>query len=278
MKSIVRPAGRIAGRAALFLAGWGILVVLPPILWDVPAFSGVSPAAARLVRELWALGAAVLLSGLCLRLDGAKFRLASLTGGKPGEGVLLGGGIGVLLAGGALAVLKASGMMGFRSQLHSLDGMGLWLLALLARAAWTALVCCGYLFALLEEQLGAAGALAGSMALYLLLCTGVWGAGLIPAVNGLAVGLLLGLLRLASGGTAAPAAAAFLWMFGAGFLFNCLPLAGYPSLTEVALEGPALLTGGGNGLSGSFVTLGAALACSGLLIAARLRAGRKAKA
>lgn len=273
----MKSTARLAGRIVLFLAGWGVLAVLPALLGDVSAFSAVNPAAARLVREVLALGVAVLLSGLCLRMDGEGFRLPALIGEKPGEGLLLGGGIGVLLAGGALAVLKAGGLMSFRSQLKSLDGMGIWLLALLCRAAWMAALCCGYLFTLLQRRFGAAGALVGSMALYLLLCTRFWEAGPLAAANGLAIGLLLGLLRLQSGGVAASAAAAFLWNFAAGFLFNCLPLTGYPSLTEVALEGPALLTGGGNGLNGSLVTLGAALACSGILIAARLRAGRKVR-
>lgn len=272
----MKSTGKAAARIAVFLAGWVLLAMLPLLFGGAGIFSGSGSAAAQLLRELAPLGAAVLLSVLFCRLDREWSGVSSLVGCRSGEGLLLGGGIGVLLAGGVLLLFRAGGLMSFRSQLHSLDGIWLWLLALLCRTAWMALLCCGYLFALLEKQFGPAGAVMGSVALYLLLCTKFWEAGLAAAANGLAIGLLLGLLRLVSGGTAAPAAAAFLWNFAAGFVFNGLPLDGYPHLTKVVFEGPVLLSGGESGMNGSLITLGMALLCCGILLAARLWTDRRA--
>lgn len=253
----MKSTGGLAARAALFLTGWTLLALA--VLLPGAPFAGKT-APAQFVRELALFGAVFLLSALFCRWDRERLPAA-----RPGDGLLLGGGTGVLLAGGVLLIFWTGGMMSFRSQLAGLDGLWLWLLALACRAARVALLCCGYLFTLLEKRFGPAAAALGSAALHLLLCTGFWEDGWTAAANGLAVGLLLGLLRLRSGGLSAPAAADFLWTFAAGFVFNGLPLDGYPHLTTVRFEGPVLLSGGESGMNGSLVTLGVALLCCGVL-------------
>ena len=84
--------------------------------------------------------------------------------------------------------------------------------------------------------------------------------GVLGSVNLLLTGLLLGLLALRSGGLAAPVAAHVIWAWCS---FTGVGLSAPGPIVEVQLRGPALWSGGDQGLGGS---LAATLVLAALLV------------
>lgn len=251
-----------------FLIGWVILGWVPLILWRTPSLLSHTPALLQLYREGIPLLAAALLTILLTYWEHGAFCVRFWIGENPGEGFLLGSGIGILLTGGVLGILEAGGWIHFRSQLQQLDSMAIWLTALFLRIVGISLLLHGYLFFQIERIFSPGIAAVVSTTFYFLLCTDFWQGDFIYTCCGIAFGALLAMLRLLTGGIIAPVVVHFFWSFAAGFVLNGIPLDDYPCLTVISLRGPEWLSGGHLGMSGSILTLICTLFCTGIVFAA----------
>lgn len=242
-------------RIGAFALLWGILIAPTALIvrGSPPAPGGGLRPDTRLWVELVALVTIVLAAWVMVRfVDRRPFRTLGLSPGTAPRDVALGVGIGTLLVLVSLGALWVPGWIvtsppaGF-----SWGALGLMGGVMLANAATQEVLARGYVLQTLETQFDALVAVIGSSALFVLLHAGALvEGGVVPGINLLAAGVLLGLAYLTTRTLWLPIGLHFAWNFLQGPVLG-IPVTGQEldaGWTMVRLDGPALLTGGEFGL------------------------------
>ncbi|HEY2050705.1 MAG TPA: CPBP family glutamic-type intramembrane protease [Caulobacteraceae bacterium] len=198
-------------------------------------------------RRLWpheAFGPAAAFGGLAMGL-GAVFACAAVASIAGASGMIMGPPLvppGVIVTALLVAALGAAAQeMFFRGWIQPVLGA--------AWGVWPGLLVTAAAFAAFHVAAGAHG----------------------PLVVGnlLLTGVLLGLLALRSGGLAAPTAAHLMWTW-TGFIGPASSPEGV--LAQVRLHGPALWTGGDQGLAGSLAVTAVLLVLGATILTVRPQA------
>lgn len=261
------------GAAAAFFGMW--LAALVAISAAAPlatsALSG-APAAVRLFLEAISLVSVLVPAIACPLLLGgviARRRTAVQSGLRFGAG-LAAGAAWFAITFGALAALGAVELGGS----SNVAALPVWVAACAANAAFQEVLMRGYAFDALARGKGIVSATVVTTVVFVLFHPGAFACGPVAVLQIAAASVLLTLVRIASGGLAAPIGMHAAWNAIGGIGFGVVSLADdYPSIFDVSLGGPALLSGGAMGVEGSVVALAVtcALCAAAFAIRRRLR-------
>jgi membrane protease YdiL (CAAX protease family) len=131
-----------------------------------------------------------------------------------------------------------------------------WVIALILLVLTQEYVLRGYLFSLLRKSFGAFVAITATSILYVLLSPGVLEADSIAILVALAEGVMLGMLRVYTGGILSPLLAHLMWAGFGSLVFGTVPTGLYtPSMWTTVLTGADAITGGVLMFSGSALCL-----------------------
>lgn len=245
------PLGAAAAFFGMWLAALVALSAAAPLATS--ALSG-APAAVRLILEVISLVSALVPAIACPLLLGgaaARRRTAAREGLRFGVG-LVAGAAWFALVFGALAALSAVDL-GSPSNVPALPA---WIAACAANAAFQEVLVRGYAFDALARGKGIVFAAVVTTVVFTVFHPGAFACGPVAVLQIAAASVLLTLVRIASGGLAAPIGMHAAWNAVGGIGFGVVSLADdYPSVFDVSLGGPALLSGGAMGVEGGVVAL-----------------------
>lgn len=126
-------------------------------------------------------------------------------------------------------------------------------LALLLNATSQELLCRGFLFQTIRNNVGLKTAVTSTSILFLLMHGGALQAGIIPSLNVFGAGIIFGIAFYKTGQLWLPIAIHFIWNFiSSTILYE--PQSGYEGLHLFQTKGSSLLAGGQNGVEGSIIT------------------------
>ncbi|MDR0817857.1 MAG: CPBP family intramembrane metalloprotease [Clostridiales Family XIII bacterium] len=131
-----------------------------------------------------------------------------------------------------------------------------WLIAVLMLVLTQEYLLRGYLFSLLRKSYGGFVAIIVTSVLYVLLSPSVLEASSLAILIALAEGVMLGMLRVYTGGILSPLLAHLLWAGFGSLILGTVPTGLYsPSMWETVLTGAEPVTGGALMFSGSALCL-----------------------
>jgi uncharacterized protein len=261
----------IPGSVALVIA----VATFALTLWAAPAIFDISAGMLGQSMNL-SIGGVRLLRSLAyfLPLNGTAFVLAFLwfewrpwPHARAGWFLfgLLAGTIGFLLALAAVYELGVVRLIGQSAVTpHLLAGIGEAVLIIGLRTFGEEFFFRAWLQPLLARSWGVPAGLAATSLLFGLVHVFSRGVPLVVLVNVTLAGAFFGLIALRTGGLAAPFAAHWAWNAIEQCVFGLVPNPGVDSMgtfIDLDLVGPALLSGGSDGLNGSLGTTAVLVVC-----------------
>jgi membrane protease YdiL (CAAX protease family) len=242
-------------KAVLFIGIWLMLTwVCSRVFYlPLPVFLE-SPALTELWYRLGPFFSMVVVSLIFIFLADKKIKVrmfperadVSILSGLVFGAIWVGGTFGLLLVTDSAVV----------SGPNTIEDSVFWIIALILLVITQEYILRGYLFSLLRKSYGAFVAITATSILYILLSPGVLEADSVAILVAFAEGVMLGMLRVYTGGILSPLLAHLMWAGFGSLILGTVPTGLYsPSIWTTVLTGANTITGGALMFSGSALCL-----------------------
>jgi len=274
---MLKKTWTVTWKIILFLTLWGVLYAPAVLGIAVKAQDGgaVIGPGGRVVLEFFGALAVITAAWILVRfVDRRDFAGFGFAPGSAVRDLLIGLFFGLVMIAVAVAILFSAGwveaipILGF-----SWSGLGLMGAALLFNSVTQEVLVRGYVLQTIESQFNTLIALVVSSVFFTALHAGaIAGGGILPAINLLAAGVVLGLAYTTTGNLWLPIGLHFSWNFLQGPVLG-IAVSGQAldsGWKLLDLTGPAIFTGGAFGLEGGLIaTLVTSLGIGAMVAAPR---------
>ena len=238
-----------------FFGLWGGLLVFTNHYYStIPEFFAQAPALIELWTRIWPFLIVMFLTLLFAFLLDKKVEVRVFTD-RVDRDMLAGLVFGAVWIGGTFGLLYMTDTIVVAGPETVTDGI-FWVITVLLAVFTHEFLFRGYVFSLLEEEFSGMAAVIVTACIPLLLSPGALAGGVVALLTLFAEGIMLGMLRVYTGGMLAPFLTYLIWSQIGTIVFGTVPLGIHaPTLWTTALTGIEFVTGGSQMFSGSIIGL-----------------------